>query len=108
MPRKTLISSDIEPVPRSRAPKGVDSARRLHVALTPSEREELERRASEQDRTVSAMARIYLVRGMRACGDCDFVEDGSLPWNGIDERRKADRRADATNPTKGGAQPHSD
>lgn len=52
-------------IPRNRAPQGT-VAKRLLVALLPDEREELDRLADLDNRTHSAMARIFLLRGMQA------------------------------------------
>lgn len=49
---------------RSRAPKGVLGSRTF-IALLPHERAELERLAGLDNRTWSAMGRIYLIRGMK-------------------------------------------
>jgi len=51
--------------PRDRAPSGVVTNRRLRVGLMPAELAELERRAEADGRTLAAMARIYLLRGMQ-------------------------------------------
>lgn len=52
--------------PRSRCPKGVDSVLRINISLMPEERGELLLRATQDGRTYSAMARIFLLRGMQA------------------------------------------
>lgn len=52
--------------PRSRSPKGVDSVLRINIALMPDERTELLRRAAKEERTIAAMARVFLLRGMQA------------------------------------------
>ena len=56
--------------PRCRSPNGVDSVLRVSVALMPDEREILLKKAAMDGRTTSAMARVYMVRGMQA--DPDF------------------------------------
>lgn len=61
-------------LPRRRAPNGVVTQSRLRMALRPDELEELERRAEADGRTLSAMARIFMVRGMVASRD----EPGAL------------------------------
>ena len=52
-------------IPKNRAPKGTE-AKRLTVALLPEERTALDKLATIDSRTSSAMARIYLLRGMLA------------------------------------------
>lgn len=52
-------------IPKNRAPQGT-SAKRLLVALLPDERADLDRLAGLDNRTASAMARIYLLRGMQS------------------------------------------
>jgi len=59
--------------PRCRAPNGVDSVLRVSVALMPDEREILLDKAAKDGRTVSAMARVYMVRGMQT--DPDFTSE---------------------------------
>lgn len=63
---KTTSVSSGKKAPLCRSPNGVDSVGRISLALMPDEREELIRRAAEDGRTVSAMARVYMVRGMKA------------------------------------------
>lgn len=53
-------------IPRTRSPAGCDRLHRVNVALMPDERDELIRLAALDNRTYSAMARIYLIRGMQA------------------------------------------
>ena len=90
-----MVPSQKENLPRQRAPSGVDTARRLRVALLPAERAELERRAEEDGRSISAMARIFMVRGMRGCGECEHGADTRAEHaehrTGLD-RRIEDRR----------------
>ncbi len=50
---------------RSRAPQGAGRGFRTFIALLPQERAELERLAELDNRTWSAMGRIFLVRGMK-------------------------------------------
>lgn len=52
--------------PRSRAPHGVDSVLRINIALMPEERAELLRRAAQDGRTIAAMARVLILRGMES------------------------------------------
>lgn len=63
---KTTAQSITKKAPRCRAPNGVNSIDRVSLALMQEEREELIRRAAEDGRTISAMARVYMVRGMKA------------------------------------------
>lgn len=62
---KTNSVSGKKTPPRCRAPNGVDSIGRISLALMPDERDELCRRAAMDGRTVSAMARVYMIRGMQ-------------------------------------------
>jgi len=55
--------TDVNPL--ARAPNGIDP-RRIRVALQPRERALLERCAKLTGRTLSAQARIFMLRGMRA------------------------------------------
>lgn len=48
----------------SRSPIGVDMDRRVAVALFPEERKRLEKIAAADNRAVSAMARVLVLRGM--------------------------------------------
>ncbi len=57
-------------VPRNRAPNGALESQRVFVALLPEERAELIRLADLYNRTWSAQARIYLVRGMKTDPNC--------------------------------------
>lgn len=50
----------------SRAPRGPDRMRRVLVSLLPAEHEDLKRLAVAEGRSASSLARIYLLRGMRA------------------------------------------
>lgn len=50
--------------PRSRAPKGAGGAGRFNIALLPNERAELQRLADKDGRTMSAMARVLVLRGL--------------------------------------------
>lgn len=52
-------------VRRNRAPNGALERQRVFVALLPEERAELIRLAEVYNRTWSAQARIYLLRGMK-------------------------------------------
>lgn len=63
---KTTSVSNANKPPKCRSPNGVNSADRVSVALMQNERTELLRRADEDGRTASAMARVYMVRGMKA------------------------------------------
>lgn len=63
---KTATPSHDKKPPRCRAPNGVNSIDRVSLALMQNEREELIKRAAEDGRTISAMARVYMVRGMKA------------------------------------------
>lgn len=65
--------------PKHRAPKGVDSLRRVNLPLMPEERAELERRATLDGRTCSAMARIYVIRGMAADAALANAEPADTP-----------------------------
>lgn len=62
---KTTSVPGKKKAPVCRSPNGVDSVLRISLALMPSEREELIKRAAEDGRTISAMARMYMVRGMK-------------------------------------------
>jgi len=57
-------------VRRNRAPNGAPFDKRVLVSMFPEEREELIRLADLYNRTWSAQARIYLVRGMKADPNC--------------------------------------
>lgn len=59
-------SNTLKAAPRSRSPKGVDSVLRINIALMPEERVELLRHAAQEERTIAAMARVFLLRGMQA------------------------------------------
>ncbi len=48
--------------PRSRTPKGTGEAGRINLSLLPVERAELQRRADADGRTLSAMARVLVLR----------------------------------------------
>jgi hypothetical protein len=63
---KTAAQLTTKKAPKCRAPNGVNSIDRISVALMPDERAELIKRAAEDGRTNSAMARVYMVRGMKA------------------------------------------
>lgn len=51
---------------RSRSPKGVSSANRIALNLTPEERQQLEALAAHESRTLSAMSRVLVLAGMKA------------------------------------------
>lgn len=51
---------------KRRNPPGSYSDRRLGITITPEERVELTRRAKLDNRTFSAMARVYMLQGMKA------------------------------------------
>jgi hypothetical protein len=55
-----------KPTRKSRNPAGNYSDRRLGITITPEERVELIRRAGLDNRTFSAMARVYMIQGMKA------------------------------------------
>lgn len=55
-----------KPARKRRNPTGSYSDRRLGITITPEERVELTRRASLDNRTFSAMARVYMLQGMKA------------------------------------------
>jgi hypothetical protein len=75
----TTALSVVDVMHMQRAPNGVDSKRRLRVALMPSEREELERRALAEGRSISALARLYLLRGMSAADEVNAIGCGTQP-----------------------------
>lgn len=58
------MKTSATPLPRCRAPKGAGSAGRFNISLLPAEREELQRLAAEDGRTMSAMARVLVLRGL--------------------------------------------
>lgn len=51
-------------IPRSRTPKGTGQAGRINLSLLPEERDKLQRLADADCRTLSAMARVLVLRGM--------------------------------------------
>lgn len=55
-----------KPKRKRRNPAGSYSDRRLGITITPEERAELVRRAMLDNRTFSAMARVYMLQGMKA------------------------------------------
>lgn len=55
-----------KPARKRRNPPGSYSDRRLGITITPEERAELTRRAKLDNRTFSAMARVYMLQGMKA------------------------------------------
>lgn len=63
---QTLVRPTQKIVRRKRAPKGVGAAMRISLALMPEEKLELHKRAVLENRTYSAMARIYMIEGMKA------------------------------------------
>ena len=69
-------SAAAKPVRKRRNPTGSYSDRRLGITITPEERAELMRRAGLDNRTFSAMARNYMIRGMKA--DHRFDETADL------------------------------
>lgn len=52
--------------PVNRSPNGTN--RQVMLLVRPEEREALEKAAREESRTISAMGRILLLKGMEACG----------------------------------------
>lgn len=50
--------------PRSRAPNGTGEAGRINFSLLPDERKELRRLADADGRTLSAMARVLVLRAI--------------------------------------------
>lgn len=50
--------------PRSRAPNGAGVAGRFNIALLPAEHAQLKRLAETDGRTLSAMARVLVLRGI--------------------------------------------
>lgn len=54
---------------RSRSPKGVSSATRIGLNLTPEERKRLEVIAERESRTLSAMTRLMVLFAMKAFED---------------------------------------
>lgn len=58
------MTNNTAPMPRSRAPKGAGGAGRFNIALLPNERAELQRLADAEGRTMSAMARVLVLRGL--------------------------------------------
>ncbi|SOZ27810.1 conserved hypothetical protein; putative phage protein [Cupriavidus taiwanensis] len=52
--------------PVSRAPRGVDSKNRVTVSLMPDELERLAKRAKQENRSASSLARLFIVAGMDA------------------------------------------
>lgn len=54
---------------RSRSPKGVSSANRIGLNLTPEERKKLEAIAARESRTLSAMSRLMVLSAMKAFED---------------------------------------
>lgn len=54
---------------RSRSPKGVSSAHRIGLNLTPEERTKLEAIAARESRTLSAMSRLMVLSAMKAFED---------------------------------------
>lgn len=63
-----------KPARKRRNPTGSYSDRRLGITITPEERIELVRRAHLDNRTFSAMARNYMIQGMKA--DHRFDDSG--------------------------------
>ena len=75
----TTVFPVVDVIRVQRAPNGVDSKRRLRVALMPSKREELERRAVAEGRSISSLARVYLLRGMSAADEVNAIGCGAQP-----------------------------
>lgn len=63
-----------KPARKRRNPPGSYSDRRLGITITPEERVELTRRAKLDNRTFSAMARVYMIQGMKADHRFDDVQ----------------------------------
>lgn len=63
------MTNAIAHAPRSRAPRGSLASGRIPLSLMPAEREQLERLATEQGRTLSAMARMLILRGLSSQGE---------------------------------------
>lgn len=72
-------------IPRTRAPAGCDRLNRVIVSLMPDERTELIRLAALDNRTYSAMARIYLLRGMQADPNFNPENIGAEPKKEVAE-----------------------
>lgn len=65
-----------KPARKRRNPPGSYSDRRLGITITPEERVELTRRAKLDNRTFSAMARLYMLQGMKADHRFDDEKEG--------------------------------
>lgn len=68
---------------RNRSPNGVGSEKRVNIALYPEERAEVERLAVLDNRSTSAMARLFILRGMTT--DPNFNPVALRPTSVADE-----------------------
>ncbi|WP_082054833.1 hypothetical protein [Cupriavidus basilensis] len=56
-------------VPVSRSPRGVLTSKPIYTRLLPAEQCEFEARALEEGRSLSNMARVFILVGMQAAGN---------------------------------------